>query len=221
MSEPIVLLQGYTHVIEPEARAGRKKHQPKARTEPELKRFLKAINRESDSGKRLYAIALLIRNTGARIGEVLNATIRDLDLERGELWIAKSKNHKQRTVVIANLAETSKAIEAWYAVREGWNPKSEYVFVTRPSKAGKGSEQVCYRSVARAFETVSGRAGVSPAVMPHQLRHTFISKAIENGAAPAALCKQTGHANPNVLLASYTHVVDKSQRDAVRCFEGA
>lgn len=209
---------------EPEARKGRKKHQPKARTEPELKRFFRAINRDSDSGKRFYAIATLTRNTGARIGEVLNLTLRDLDLEHGAMWIAESKNHKQRSAVIAHLDETRKALDAWFVVRERWGVDSEYVFVTRPGdnpRTRKTDERVNYRSVAHTFETVSKRAGLVPPVMPHQLRHTFISRAIENGAAPAALCKQSGHANPNVLLSQYTHVIDKAQLDAVRCFEGA
>lgn len=207
---------------EPEARKGRKPNQPKARGTDELAAFFAAINRKSASGKRFYAIATLTKNTGARVGEVLNLTLRDLDLEHGAMWIRESKNHKQRTAVVVHLEETRRALEAWFSVRDEWDVESDYVFVSRPGenpRTKKADDKLDYRSVARTFETVSKRAGIEPPVMPHQLRHTFISKAIERGASPAGLCKQTGHVNPNVLLGSYTHVVDKAQRDAVSVLE--
>lgn len=198
----------------------RKEHKRKARTEDELAAFFGAINRKSDSGKRFYAIALLARNTGARISEVLNLKRDDLDWRGSTMWIADSKTGKPRGAIITHIDATRAAIEDWYTVRESWNPSSDYVFVTRPGKADKGDERVCYGSVKRGFDTVSERAGLAYHITPHHLRHTFVSMALANGAPEAGLCKQGGWANPRVLRQIYQHVVDQEQQDAARAFEG-
>lgn len=209
--------------MEPERKAGRKAGQPKARRAEELDAFFSAINRRSTSGKRFYAIAVLTRATGMRIGEVLDLTLPHLDLMHGIAYLPDSKTGTDRQVIITRMGEVREAMSDWLDVRQGWNPKSDLVFVTRPGlnhRTHKASERVEYRSVVRAFETVSKRAGLAHPVTPHQLRHTWASIAIGKGAPITGVSKQLGHKNPNITTGVYAWAINKEQQDAARMVDG-
>jgi integrase len=198
--------------MEPEAK-------PKARKEPDVQAFFDAINRKSDSGKRFYAIAMLTYATGARIGEVLSITMTGLDLTKGTVYLAKTKNGKPRTAAIVCLDEVREAIDDWYSVREEWNPSSDLLFVTRPKCDGKGSEAVVYRSVVRAFDTVSDRAGLVSAIHPHQLRHTFACEWLEAGGSLSALADQLGHSDKSITARYYLMCIGEERARGVVAME--
>lgn len=205
---------------EPEhKKPGRKADSIKARKEPEIEAFFAAINRKSASGTRFYALSTLIYSTGSRIGETLAVELSDLDLVMGQVTFRKTKSGKPRTAAIVNLADVRAAIEAWYSVREEWNPTSDLLFVTRPGESKrthKQGENVDYRATVKAFENVSNRAGLSSPITPHQLRHSFATQWLLAGGSLTGLSAQLGHSSPKITSGYYLHIVsDEQQRGAI------
>jgi integrase len=54
----------------------------------------------------------------------------------------------------------------------------------------------------------------------HAFRHAASTLLIDLGATPATVQAQLGHSDPRITLSAYTHVVDKSQREAVEKLAG-
>ena len=186
----------------------------KARHAAEIEAFFSAINRRSVSGTRTYALAMLLHHTGMRVGEALALTRRDIDWTEGRVYVRKGKTASAtRTALMPvnpdDLAELHDAMTRWMIKRQGLNPKSDRIFVS-----GSGGT-LLYNSVHRSFERVSARAGITPPIHPHQLRHTYASVKLGRGANPAGLAAQLGHSSPAITMRTYAHVADKEQYAAV------
>ena len=55
----------------------------------------------------------------------------------------------------------------------------------------------------------------------HALRHTYATRAIENGMQPKVLQKLLGHASIQTTMDKYVHVTDDSLTAGVRQFEAS
>jgi site-specific recombinase XerD len=158
----------------------------------------------SHSAKLDAAVLALLLGCGLRRAEAVGLTLSDYDARAGELRV-NGKGGKQRLVPVVN--GSAKALAAWLRVR-GTDvgpllcPVSRWGSVElRPMTA-----QALYaRLSARA-----ARAGVGE-FSPHDLRRTFVSALLENGADVAAVQRLAGHAN-----VSTTARYDRRGEDAKR-----
>ena len=55
----------------------------------------------------------------------------------------------------------------------------------------------------------------------HQLRHTFLSLAAEQGVHPSVMQKLAGHSNPNITMKIYTHVNVEAKKAAMEALQNA
>ena len=55
----------------------------------------------------------------------------------------------------------------------------------------------------------------------HQLRHTFLSLAAEQGVHPSVMQKLAGHSNPNITMKIYTHVNVDAKKAAMKAMQDA
>ena len=55
----------------------------------------------------------------------------------------------------------------------------------------------------------------------HQLRHTFLSLAAEQGVHPSVMQKLAGHSNPNITMKIYTHVNVEAKKAAMDAMQSA
>ena len=55
----------------------------------------------------------------------------------------------------------------------------------------------------------------------HQLRHTFLSLAAEQGVHPSVMQKLAGHASPNITMKIYTHVNMDAKKMAIDAMQKA
>jgi site-specific recombinase XerD len=142
------------------------------------------------------AIIGLIYSSGMRIGELLHLELRDLDMDRSQIFIRQGKGRKDRTVV---MAEVIKPI------------LMNYIDTYRPLKyfvEGKAGEVYSDSSI-RAFLRLSCKAaGVKKVVTPHTLRHSYATHMMENGVDLRYIQELLGHAKPETTMI-YTHVAQK------------
>lgn len=68
------------------------------------------------------------------------------------------------------------------------------------------------------FQNIAKRAGVQD-VHIHTLRHTFATRALENGADIYVLSKLLGHAQPSTTLNKYGHALPDHKRECIQKLE--
>ena len=145
----------------------------------------------------------LLAVTGMRIGEALQLTIGNLDLDQGVIVITQAKFGRQRIVLLE--ATSRQAIAGYLDLpvrrRLGTAPERA-VFVTSQGTA------LAYGTAQSAFHQMTQRAGLRPRAgarpRPHDLRHAFATQsmidAYRHRRDPARtlslLSVWLGHANP-------------------------
>jgi integrase len=154
-----------------------------------------------------HEFAAFLFNTACRIGEAV--ALRWSSVNTNSVWIgasitcefsrASTKTGSDRTVPL------SPAMASMLAERrERLNPSpDDFVF---PNEDGKAISHDIYRY---KWKKVLKSVGV-PYRKPYISRHTAISHALENGAAPIDIAAQSGH-SLDVLLKVYSHVIEKKR----------
>lgn len=188
---------------------GPAKRLPKALAFHEVERLLAAVDAADPSPLMIRDAALLelLYGTGARISELMDLTVDDahsLDGDRPSLRLL-GKGGKERIVPVGRVAVA--AVQA-YLVR------------ARPllAAAGKGSHalflnarggSLSRQSAWAILQDVAARAGLSGAVSPHTLRHSFATHLLENGADVRVVQELLGHASVTTTQVYTMVTVDK------------
>jgi integrase len=115
--------------------------------------------------------------------------VADYDPETGTLTIQRGKGNKARVMYATNGA--SDALAAWLTVR-GSEPGPLFVPV---DKAGRIVLRRLTESVFDRLQALAKRAGIAR-FSPHDMRRSFISDLLDNGADPSVVQAMAGHANP-------------------------
>lgn len=134
------------------------------------------------TGKRNYAIAVILAYAGLRVSECINIRMTDMDFQARELRVV-GKGNKQRIVFI-----NDKIIHAVREYLKERKSSSEYLFISRNGGSLHRS------SVNRFFIQCSDK------INPHKLRHYFCSHALESGYTIAEVANQAGHASERTTL---------------------
>ena len=187
----------------------------------EAGRLLDAIKAEEDAGRLLAAFGDALRMlllTGARKTEILGLRWSEVDFGRGLLLLpperTKAGGHLgERRIVLSppaleilNRRRTAADAAAKRAKEEGREFKaSPYVF---PAYRGDGHAI----GLRKAFTTVCAAAKLE-GVRVHDLRHSFASFAIADGASLFLVGKLLGHANARTTE-RYAHLSGDPLRDA-------
>lgn len=137
-------------------------------------------------GPRTHALVLLLAMNGLRVSEAIGATVEDLDTERGHrvLKITR-KGGKRQTVPLA--PRTADAIDAHLAGRTD-GP----IFAT--STGRPMDRPAVWRTLRRLARTAVPAKAQS--LHPHDLRHAFVTLALDAGASLRDVQDAAGHADP-------------------------
>lgn len=149
-------------------------------------------DRESDSPLTLRNRALLelLYSTGARISEAVGLDVDDVDTEARSVLL-RGKGGKQRLVPIGRPAIG--ALDAYLVrgrpdlARRGRGLPA--IFLN--SRGGRLSRQ----SAWQVLQDAAGRGGVTSAVSPHTLRHSFATHLLDGGADVRVVQELLGHAS--------------------------
>jgi integrase/recombinase XerD len=164
---------------------------PKAIGYDEVERLLDAAGYAGTAAAlRDRALLEMLYGTGARISEAVGLDVDDIDLD-GRTVLLAGKGGKQRRVPLGSYAAA--AIE-------------HYLVQARPALAapGSGSPRVFLnvrggplsrQSAWIILKTAAERAGLSAAVSPHTLRHSFATHLVEGGADVRVVQELLGHSS--------------------------
>jgi site-specific recombinase XerD len=149
---------------------------PKGIDPRDVRRLLKSCDRRSPTGRRDYAVLLLLARLGLRGGEVAALTLDDIDWEAGELTI---RGKGPRSDCLPLPKDVGAAIAA-YLRRGRPTCGTRHLFVTAraPIRPFKQTAVGCIvrRSIARA--------GIdAPRKGAHVLRHTLAIQMLRRGAS--------------------------------------
>jgi site-specific recombinase XerD len=150
-------------------------------------------------------------STGLRLAELCNLS-RYADWKRGEISV-RGKGDKLRVVFIADSAR--KAIQDYLAKR---GDTEEKLFISI-DKSGKVIGPITPRAVQRVVERRAKEAGIAKRVHAHQIRHSFATDLLMNGADIRSVQSLLGHANI-ATTQIYTHLTDKQLREVHQTFHG-
>ena len=164
----------------------------------EIERFAAALDGCKETAFAGQAFLRFLLVTGVRCGEALSLEWRDVDLDRGVAFLPKTKSGRSRQVILNDLARD--ILRDMLERRVGDHP---FVFPgIRP-----GTHMTEPR---RVFERVKAEAKLDD-LRAHDLRHTFASVAVQNGASLYEVQKLLGHSSSS-MTQRYSHLNDASLR---------
>lgn len=177
----------------------------------EIKALLAALNAHDD--KQAANIIRLLLLTGARRGEVLNATWDQFDLEAG-VWAKPGHTTKQKTLHRVPLSAPARQLlatlladaEAFAQEKKIEMPK--WVFVGRVNGEPREGIKGPWAEICEAAGLVGPKA-----VRVHDLRHSYASILASAGMSLPIIGQLLGHTQP-ATTARYAHLFDDPLRAA-------
>ncbi len=165
-------------------------HLPKSLPAEQVERLLAGCERSTATGKRDYAILLLLARLGLRGGEVVAMTLDDLDWERGEIVV---RGKGQRLERLPLPAEVGAALACYLCdVRPACATRRVFIRMLAPQQGLAGPVAICC-IVRRALR----RAGLDPDFKgAHLLRHSLATNLLRRGASLGEIGQLLRHRQP-------------------------
>jgi len=168
-------------------------------SDDELSRLLHVL--KHDENRMVSNIIMFLLSTGARLGEALTATWKNIDIEH-KTWrvtASVSKSKRMRAIPL-----NSTAISVLEAVDTQGN--FEHVFIN--TKTGKP-----YKCIKKTWSRIRDEVGFVKFRL-HDLRHNYASMLVNSGRSLYEVQHILGHSDPKVT-ARYAHLSTTTLHDAV------
>ena len=193
-------------------------------------------------------IKLIILETGLRTGELIGLTFDDINWEDHTLTICKTLEYRHEAKTwragppkTKNSYRTIPLTDRAYEILKSCYDERSFRYESDAlSKSldyidsfSGGRKQLVFSDLVfinfrtgmpnknSSYDThlykLCDEAGIERFCM-HALRHTYATRAIENGMPPKVLQKLLGHANLSTTMDTYVHVTDDSLSAAVKNF---
>ncbi len=157
---------------------------------------------------RDLAVVETLFATGARVYEISNIKVENVDLDSGVMKIM-GKGRKERYVQIGDEMVLS-VLRNYYISNREKIKGSGYFFVNRLGK--RFTEQ----SIRLMIKKYSMQAGIDRNITPHMFRHSFATYLIEEGVDISCVQQILGHSSIKTTQI-YIHVAARIQAEILRC----
>jgi integrase len=142
--------------------------------------------------------------SGCRYGELYRLTVGDFDAQAGTIQVLRSKTGRARHVHL-----TDEGIAFFSALCAGRS--SDEPILRRANGLAWGPSN----QTAPMLQACK-RAGISPPIGIHVLRHTYCSHAVMRGAPLFTVARALGHADLRMIQKHYGHLSSDHVREAIR-----
>jgi integrase/recombinase XerD len=181
---------------------------PKYLNRDELERLIAAPPVEKSTGIRDRAMLELLYATGLRVSELCQLTLSAVERETGVLRVT-GKGNKQRMVPFGQAA--GQAMDLYLGSARPRLLKgraSRHLFVTARARA------MTRQSFWKLLRGYGVKVGISRALTPHVIRHSFATHLVEGGADLRSVQIMLGHADISTTQV-YTHVAQRRLRETI------
>ena len=177
------------------------RHLPSTIVAADIEQLFNASDLSTPVGLRNQAIIELFYASGARISEVAGLTLDSIDFSQLQVTVL-GKGSKQRIIPLHRLA-----------IRR----LHEYLTLARPQLARHAErptdalflstrgQAMSADTIRKMFKMALLQAGLDPSFSPHDLRHSFATDLLENGADLRSVQELLGHENLSTTQI-YTHL---------------
>ena len=159
-----------------------------------------------------YRVCLTtIYSCGLRIREGVTLEIENIDGERKQLQIRKTKGGKDRYVPLPE--RTLDLLRGYWSTHR----HPVYLFPGCPHRGispTKSKKPMNQTSVRLAFQAALKESGVTKHAVVHTLRHSYATHLLEAGVNLRIIQAYLGHSSPRSTMI-YTHLTEKAQTPAV------
>ncbi len=184
---------------------------PKPLSETDVQRLLTPPKNTSHFALRNHSMLLLLYSTGLRVSELVQLPVASLNISANFLRVM-GKGRKERLIPFGDQAATQLEIylkKSRPLLLKG--QKSNYLFI---SNRGRNMTRLRFWQIVRESARA---AGITKAISPHMLRHSFATHLLSHGADLRAVQMMLGHADI-ATTQIYTHVEQERLKSIHRNF---
>ncbi len=166
----------------------------------ELKNHRNAGSSTFETSLRNVVVIELLFITGARVSEISNLKIDNIDLLNGNLTLL-GKGNKERIIQICN-PETLNILNEYACI----NPNKNNCFLVN-----RNGNKLSDQSIRNIVTNLTKAVKINKHITPHKFRHTFATLLLENDVDIKYIQSMLGHSS--ILTTQiYTHVNREKQR---------
>lgn len=172
---------------------------PRAIGADQVRQLLDSIDRDQPTGRRDYAILLLLARMGLRSGEVAFLELDDIDWNAGQMHVGGKGGQRYELPLPVEVGEAIAVYLQFGRPRSA--SRRVFLRARAPSRDFQGASGVC-SLVRHSLE----RAGINtPTRGAHQFRHGLASEMLRQGASLGEIGELLGHRHPQTTTI-YTKV---------------
>ncbi|SMX95392.1 Site-specific recombinase XerD [Brevibacterium sp. Mu109] len=179
---------------------------PRALSQTQVKSLLAACDHRRRTGRRDYAVMLLMVRLGLRAGEVAGLQLDDIDWRSGQIVVRGKGNRSERLPLPSDVGE---AVAAY--LQTGRPTSTSRTVFLRANAPIRGLTAAGLADVVR---TAGRRAGVADA-NAHRLRHTAATEMLRSGGSLPEVALVLRHRS-TASTARYAKVDQTALRDLAR-----
>lgn len=166
-------------------------------TEKDIEKLIKAANNTRDR-----ALISMLWETGARIGELIDLTIGDIeDHKHGKKLVIRGKTGARRIPLISSVPH----IQAWLNNHPRQDEKNAPLWVNLGTANRNPGEQIQYRTITKQLNKSAEKAEIEKPVNPHHFRHSRATY-LASRFTESQLCEWFGWVQGSDRPADYVHM---------------
>jgi integrase/recombinase XerD len=163
---------------------------PRAIGADQVRQLLASIDRRTATGRRDYAIVLLLARLGLRAGEVAFLELEDIDWDAGEVSVQGKRGQRTALPLPGDVGE---AIATY--LRRGRPRSSDRRVFLRSKAPVRGFLTQC--AIGSIIRHALHRAGIqAPTTGAHQFRHALATQMLRHGASLTEIGEVLRHRSP-------------------------
>jgi site-specific recombinase XerD len=177
----------------------------------EIESILQAIDRTTTKGARDYALLATMFNTGARVQEIADLRLRDLQLNKPFQVRLFGKGRKERYCPI--WPQTASGLRSFCKVRDPESQPEAHLFLNhRGAPLSRFGIRILGQCLERARDDVPNLR--KKRLHPHSMRHSTAVALLKSGVDLSTISHLLGHASPTTT-SRYAKVDLEMKRKAI------
>ena len=172
----------------------------------QARELLSSIDRNSNTGKRDYALILLMLTGALRTIEITNIDRNDIRFKGDNIILevlGKGRTEKDNYIKLSN--------ETYIAINEYLEDRNDRDMVLFKAVSNRSNGRMTSESISRIVKQRLRDIGINnPRITAHSLRHTSITLSLIGGASIQEAMLHARHSNINTTMI-YNHSLDKAK----------